>query len=144
MIYSTQINCFMKRFILLFFYGCIALTANAQNPIAYYPFNGNANEALGTTPGINGTVNGAVLTTGITGAPNTAYSFNDNNWIDFTNNNIFNFGNSDYTISIWLKYISNQPDGYSMIFCKDGYNTPGYQAFTDYPNVGVILYRTPS
>jgi hypothetical protein len=34
--------------------------AQTPNPIASYPFNGNANDAIGTN---NGTVNGAALTT---------------------------------------------------------------------------------
>jgi hypothetical protein len=41
--------------------------------IAYYPFNGNANNASG--PGLDGMVNGAALTTDRFGNPNRAYSF---------------------------------------------------------------------
>ncbi len=41
--------------------------------VAYYPFTGNANDAVGTN---NGTVYGATLTTDRFGIPNSAYSFN--------------------------------------------------------------------
>ena len=41
--------------------------------VAYYPFNGNANDAAGTN---NGTVYGATLTPDRFGNPNRAYSFN--------------------------------------------------------------------
>ena len=48
--------------------------------IAYYPFNGNANDESGN--GHNGAVNGATLSTDRFGNANTAYSFNgSNNWI---------------------------------------------------------------
>jgi hypothetical protein len=46
--------------------------------VAYYPFNGNANDAVGTN---NGTVYGATLTTDRFGIPNSAYSFNGNSRI---------------------------------------------------------------
>jgi len=44
----------------------------AQTPVAYYPFSGNANDAIGT---LHGTVNGATLTTDRFGNANSAYSF---------------------------------------------------------------------
>lgn len=126
----------------------VQVKALAQGPIAYYPFNGNANEAIGNTPGINGIVNGAVLTTGISGIPNTAYSFNDDNWIDIPNNAIFNFGNSDYTISIWLKYISNQSGTFALVLSKNGYDIPGFAFFVDINDLGNrpgdILFRSPT
>ena len=42
--------------------------------VAYYPFNGNANDASGN--GNNGIVNGATLTTDRLGNMNSAYTFN--------------------------------------------------------------------
>jgi hypothetical protein len=57
------------------------LAAQAQAPsfltrglLAYYPFNGNANDASGH--GNDGTVNGAALTQDRFGTPNAAYDFN--------------------------------------------------------------------
>lgn len=48
-----------------------------QNPIAYYPFTGNANDASGNN--LNGTLYGnPLLTTDLHGTPNSAYLFNGN------------------------------------------------------------------
>jgi len=58
----------------------IGLNTFAQIPtnglVAYYPFNGNANDLSGN--GHNGTVNGATLTTDRFGNANSAYSFDGN------------------------------------------------------------------
>jgi hypothetical protein len=65
--------------------------------VAYYPFNGNANDASGN--GRNGTVHGAALVADQNGKPNHAYSFNG---ID----NYIYFGRvlpdmSEMTVSTW-------------------------------------------
>ncbi|MFM9911884.1 MAG: hypothetical protein ACKVOW_21370 [Chitinophagaceae bacterium] len=44
----------------------------AQTPVAYYPFNGNANDAIGI---VNGTVSGAILATDRFGNASTAFRF---------------------------------------------------------------------
>jgi len=46
-------------------------------PMAYYPFNGNANDESGNDH--DGTVNGAILTTDRFGNANSAYDFNNDN-----------------------------------------------------------------
>ena len=49
--------------------------------VAYYPFNGNANDESGN--GHNGTINSATLTSDRFGNPNSAYSFDGvNDYID--------------------------------------------------------------
>jgi hypothetical protein len=113
----------MKKFLLLggslFLYVCIM----AQTPVAYYPFSGNANDAIGT---LNGTVNGAALTSDRFGKANSAYSF------DGTGANI-NLSNSNalrpvtaITISAWvfLQHPNASVLGNSVISCSDdaGYN----------------------
>ena len=45
----------------------------AQMPVAHFPFNGNANDVIGSN---NGTVNGAILSNDRFGNANSAYSFN--------------------------------------------------------------------
>jgi hypothetical protein len=62
----------MKKFLLLGSTLLLTLCMIAQIPVAYYPFSGNANDAIGT---LNGTVNGATLTTDRFGNANSAYSF---------------------------------------------------------------------
>src|SRR5450631_3327069 len=79
--------------------------ANAQSfltngLVAYYPFNGNANDASGS--GINGTVNGATLTQDRFGIANAAYSFNGaNNYISFAGVPTSQVDN--WTMTAWVK-----------------------------------------
>lgn len=70
--------------------------------VAYYPFNGNANDESGN--GHHGTVKGAVLTQDRFGTANKAYKFTASNGNHITvNNDIGNFGVADFTISVWVK-----------------------------------------
>jgi hypothetical protein len=67
--------------------------------VAYYPFNGNANDASGN--GNNGTINGATLTTDKSGNLNSAYNFNgQNNNIVVPDNITIN--PSLISVSIWV------------------------------------------
>ncbi len=86
------------------------LPANLQQGlVAYYPFNGNANDESGN--GNTGTVNGATLTTDRFGIANKAYSFNGvNNYIE-TN---FNLLNQDFTYAVWVR-TNNLTYGYQLI-----------------------------
>lgn len=68
--------------------------------MAYYPFNGNANDASGR--GHNGTVEGAVLTTNIFGQANSAYYFNGSALIDVPSSSDFDWLPSQgLTVSLW-------------------------------------------
>ena len=73
---------------------------SANGLVAYYPFNGNADDESGN--GNNGTVNGAILADDRFGNPNSAYEFNG------TSNNIeitaqfYNNGWNDYSVSLWF------------------------------------------
>ncbi|NOU17000.1 MAG: T9SS type A sorting domain-containing protein [Bacteroidales bacterium] len=70
--------------------------------VAYYPFNGNANDESGN--GNNGTVNEATLNTDRFGNVNSAYSFDGNSHIQGLNGGInFPHGNSPFTIIAWVK-----------------------------------------
>jgi hypothetical protein len=65
-------NCFL---IIILFSSILGFkNIYSQTPVAYYPFNGNANDVSGN--GNHGTVNGATLTTDRFGNTNSAYSFN--------------------------------------------------------------------
>lgn len=79
--------------------------SHAQIPtdslVAYYPFNGNANDESGN--GNNGVVSGASLVNDRFGIPDNAFYFDgiDDN-IDVT----YQFGNkfeSEYSVSLWIK-----------------------------------------
>lgn len=70
--------------------------------VAYYPFNGNANDASGN--GNNGTVYGASLTSDRNGNPNNAYSFNGaGNYISVPYSNSIGV-QQNITISFWVYF----------------------------------------
>lgn len=71
------------------------------NLVAFYPFNGNANDESGNN--LNGIVSGAVLTQDRFQNSSSAYNFdgiNDN--IKITDHNLLNFTQA-ITISLWIK-----------------------------------------
>jgi len=75
--------------------------------VAYYPFNGNANDSSGN--GNNGIVQGATLTTDRNNKANSAYNFNgSSSYIDIPNS-FFNNGRNEYSVSIWVNPTSDIP-----------------------------------
>ena len=92
--------------------------------VAYYPFNGNANDESGNAN--NGVVNGATSTTDRHGIAGKAYSFdgvNDN--IDLGDKPAFDFGTSDFTFSLWFQTSGEQINKY-IIGKYHGVNPPAY------------------
>jgi hypothetical protein len=82
--------------------------------VAYYPFNGNANDESGN--GHHGTVNGATLTTDRFGNSNVAYSFDGrNNHIQVNDNTIFH--NQTFSVSIWAN--GRDFNGFKQLFTKN-------------------------
>jgi hypothetical protein len=76
-----------------------------QGLVAYYPFNGNANDESGN--GNNGIIYGARLTTDRFGNNNKAYIFDGiSNYINVSNST-HPTGNVTITYSAWLYYSSN-------------------------------------
>ncbi|MCF1752066.1 LamG-like jellyroll fold domain-containing protein [Mariniradius sediminis] len=92
---------------------CAIALAHAQTPVAYYPFNGNANDAVGSN---NGSVNGATLTTDRFGNPNSAYSFDGVD--DFISVPSASF--SSYTVIAWVRFNSSNPSDMSVIVLAPG------------------------
>ncbi|MEI6421895.1 MAG: FG-GAP-like repeat-containing protein, partial [Lentisphaerota bacterium] len=75
-----------------------------EDLVAYYPFNGNANDESGN--GNNGTVNGATLTDNRFGNANSAYSFDGTN--DFISiPHAANLSLTTFTINAWIYDTSN-------------------------------------
>lgn len=69
--------------------------------IAYFPFNGNANDSSFLHN--NGTVINALLTTDRYGNDDNAYYFNGtDSRIHVPQNSFYNFGNGDFTFSSWI------------------------------------------
>jgi hypothetical protein len=106
----------------------LQLTPSTLNSglVAYYPFNGNANDI--TVNGYNGTVTGASLTTDRFGSVNKAYNFNgikgypnDPEIVqEIVINNKFIDLSTDYTISIWMNS-TNISKGSQAIFNSIGH-----------------------
>ena len=82
-----------------------------QGLVAYYPFNGNANDE--SVNSNHGTVSGATLTTDRNGSAGRAYHFDGvNDWVDVTNNSMPVTGAAHKTMSFWMKMpcgFSNMP-----------------------------------
>jgi hypothetical protein len=74
-----------------------------QGLVAYYPFNGNANDESGN--GIDGIANGATLIADRFGNSNSAYSFDGvDDYISFPNSNTIGITSfSGITISLWFQ-----------------------------------------
>ncbi len=105
----------------------ILLIANtqAQTPVAYYPFNGNANDAAGTN---HGTVNGATLTTDRFGNANSAYSFDGvSNHILIPNSTSLQSPATTqaYTQMCWIK-ITGMPGGFAPLIVKSNSSSSGF------------------
>jgi hypothetical protein len=82
--------------------------------VAYYPFNGNANDASGN--GNNGTVYGATLTTDRFGSPASAYDFNGtNSYVGIPQNSVLNSLTTNFTLSAWIWQRGNITSGYRII-----------------------------
>lgn len=105
-----------------------AITAVAQistGLIAYYPFNGNANDQSGNN--YNGTVSGAILTSDRFGNTNSAYSFNGtSDYITVADNSTLRLSNTDYSISVWVYETSRTSTQEAIISKRDTGSNNGY------------------
>ena len=108
-----------------------------KKPIAYYPFNGNANDESGNN--LHGTVNGATLTTDRFGNPDSAYSFNGNSVIRIVHDNLLNMDN-ELSISAWIKPNIQQN---AMVLGKSNYsNATNYLLRTNTNNFIEFAHKT--
>jgi hypothetical protein len=103
--------------------------------IAFYPFNGNANDESGN--GNNGIIeNEATLTTDRFGNPDSAYSFDGmDDYIRVPHSSSLDITGNELTITMWL--YNNNPDASNTWkgISKGGYDVGnGYELlFTNYP-----------
>lgn len=83
--------------------------------VAYYPFNGNANDESGN--GYNGTVAGASLTTDRFNQSDKAYSFvwngTSSDKIQVPGTSSLNFNAGGFSISAWFKFSGTSNAGYN-------------------------------
>jgi len=86
--------------------------------VAYYPFNGDANDESGNKN--HGDVNGPILAEDINGKKNSAYQFDgSDDYIKVEHSSTLHF-KDDFTLSAWLKYPSQVGgrNDYGAIFVK--------------------------
>lgn len=113
----------------LFLLSTTQIIAQLPTPIAYYPLNGNTNDVSGNN--LNGTNNGATLTTDRCGIPNNAYSFDGlNSSITIAYSPLFDIPiNGEYTISAWIKPVNSTVNA---IFVKSPFNNDHTLSIWDY------------
>ena len=85
--------------------------------VAYYPFNGNANDESGNNN--HGTVYGATLTTDRNANTDKAYSFDGNDYISVADDPSIRM-DSAFTISLWFYAIANGSGSGGILINKEG------------------------
>jgi hypothetical protein len=116
--------------------GALGLPTNLQQGlVAYYPFNGNANDESGN--GNDGTVNGATLTEDRFGNVNSAYSFDGVDDFIISSSDL-PFGNSNRTISVWIN-ISDFVTDAGIVGWGD-FNYYSYSAIGVSPQTGKLFF----
>jgi hypothetical protein len=105
----------MKKILLLFHLAIYSASISSQGLVAYYPFNGNANDESGN--GNNGTVYGATLTTDRGGNENSAYSFNGlSDYIQTTQlNPIDTTYINQISLSVWFNCTTAEGDFHKIL-----------------------------
>ncbi len=131
----------MKKIFVLLLVTSFALVCFGQNQsdlVAYYPFNGNANDESGNAH--HGVVQGSTLTTDRFGNMNSAYSFQSKNDYITVNYDAIKLLNTSFTISAWVKIYSPQPRGH---FIRRG-NHANYILFVhgEQENRAIFTYST--
>jgi len=110
--------------------------------VAYYPFSGNANDESGN--GHHGNINGATLTFDRFGNPNSAYSFNGDDYISVPDSPQFTLGSSPFTLASWAKLSSFGADGgYYLMGHSEGPGQTDKWIFW-LGNSGIIFVATQS
>jgi hypothetical protein len=111
--------------------------AFAQPPVnglvAYFPLNGNANDATGN--GHNGTVIGATLTEDRFGHANAAYSFDGDDYIKASATNL---PTGERTTSLWFK--ANTVTTRPILLGYGGKSCPGYSWWMNVNHGGTAAF----
>jgi hypothetical protein len=100
----------------------VRISSNLKNGlIAYYPFDGDANDNSGN--GNHGVAEGnAALSLDRFGKPSSSYSFNSGGCIKISNGAPFQFADANFTMSMWVNPASNQGGGSALI--EKSHNQP--------------------
>jgi hypothetical protein len=117
---KTHMNTTKALFRILTIAAALAVQVHAQDwltngLVAYYPFNGNANDL--STNANNGTPHNAVLTSDRFGASGHAYQFNGANaYVSAPNQSYLSFPNGEFTISLWATVDATAPDPWDPMY----------------------------
>lgn len=96
-----------------------------ESLIAYYPFNGNADDESGN--GYNGSVTGVTLAPDRFGIPNSAYYFNGSGYITVNADDaVLNVAKTGFTFSFWVKPEKGQTVKNAPIISYGYGNSGGY------------------
>ncbi len=103
--HNTVVLILVSCVVLMAMWGCTSPSSSPTSStinlglVAYYPFNGNANDESGH--GFNGIVNGATLTTDRFGHPDKAYYFNGSSGISTTVDTTLSL--TKFTMAAWFE-----------------------------------------
>ncbi len=111
-------NVAILAIIMLLLTTSIGFAGLSDGLVAYYPFNGNANDESGN--GNHGTVNGATLTLDRNGNVDSAYYFNGVSDFIQIPGAPFNLDTSDVTLSAWIIANTMTMGGHGIISKRDG------------------------
>jgi len=119
--------------------GCTVGITSDESLIAYYPFNGNANDESGN--GNHGTVYGATLTTDRLGNTDSAYEFDGQaSYIEVPDSSSLDI-TGPITISAYIKADFDQYFRVGLVTKKSEYHPcPGYQLFLSDMNDNGVNY----
>lgn len=128
----------MKRFLAIFFllpslaradamqslmqqwWASSAALVEANNLVAYWKLDGDGTDYMGS---YNATVTGCHVTNGVTGAANTAYLMDGNDYLA-ASSNAANFGTGNFTVCGWFKATSTEAASYNYMLDHDNAGTP--------------------
>ena len=100
----------MKKFLTIFISTLFSVSIYSQGLVAYYPFNGNANDSSGN--GNDGTINGVTFASNNT---LTFAQFTPTSYINVPDNSTFDFSStSGVTIATWVRQ-EQSTSGYILI-----------------------------
>jgi iron-sulfur cluster repair protein YtfE (RIC family) len=111
-------------------------TVPTNGLVAWYPFNGNANDESGN--GFNGTVNGATLTTNRLETANSAYAFNGSNGHIIANGNQ-RFVSPQMTTSAWVLFNQLSSNGLQYLVLGNATNAAWAYSYRSQNNSSNLL-----
>ena len=116
-----------------------SISIPTEGLVAYYPFNGNANDESGNRN--NGIVYGATMAIDRFGNSNSVFSFDGiDDYIDF-NMALLPVNGSDFSISLWVNSNNNIDTNIHGIFAQYQSNLAGRFAVYEFNGIIKFFFR---